>query len=712
MRQFFFICYFMSLLAGASSGLAQTDDPARVLAEGSTSPDGRLGKLRTLNDKDFFFTPPATREAWQQRALQIRQRLQVALGLWPMPPKTPLQPVIHGRIDRDGYSIEKVYFASLPGHYVTGNLYRPTSPAPSSGKRPAVLSPHGHWRDGRFYQATEAEIQRQLASKAESYADAARSPLQARCAQLARMGFVVFHYDMVGYADSKAIAHTEGFTDAQAELRLQNFMGLQTWNSIRALDFLAALPDVDPQRIAVTGSSGGGTQTFILCAIDDRPIAAFPAVMVSTAMQGGCICENCSYLRIGTNNVEFAALFAPKPQAFSCANDWTLEFDKKGFPELKQLYTLLGAADQVAARVWPEFGHNYNQPAREFMYDWFDRKVLNGLGGIREKPYQPVPVAELSVFNAQHPVPKDATNAAGVRKYWTETSDRQLAALKPHNAESAQTFQQTLVPALAVMLGDSLPPPGEVQSLQAIRERRIDDGKLLQAVLGRKGASDAVPAVAWVPTAWNGTVVLWVHPDGKRSLFREGKPSEDAKSLLQSGAAILAIDALRTGENGGGTAMKVDARFAGYTYGYNRPLLAERVRDILTAVAFARDGLAAKTIHLLGWEKAGPWVVLARTQCGSIVSRTAADLSGFQFQSIATTDDPMMLPGAVKYGDIDAMVALCAPHALLVHDAKSVPRDGFAVATYQALNKTEALQRSEPKLSAKQVVDWLLRGTR
>src|SRR5262249_38767403 len=160
-------------------------------------------------------------------------------------------------------------------------------------------------------------------------------PPQARCAQLARMGCVVFHYDMVGYADSQLIPHRQGFTDAQAELRLQSFMGLQTFNSLRALDFLLGLPDVDPQRIVVTGASRGGPQTFILCAIDDRPAAAVPAVMVSTAMQGGCICENCSHLRVGAGNIDLAGLFAPKPLAMSGANDWTKEIETKGLPELK-----------------------------------------------------------------------------------------------------------------------------------------------------------------------------------------------------------------------------------------------------------------------------------------------------------------------------------------------------------------------------------------
>ncbi len=146
---------------------------------------------------------------------------------------------------------------------------------------------------------------------------------------------------MVGTADSLAIVHRQGFTDAEAELRLQNFMGLQTFNSIRALDFLLSLPDVDPARIGVTGASGGGTQTFILCGIDDRPAAAFPAVMVGTAMQGGCVCENASYLRIGTGNVELAGLMAPRPLGMSGADDWTVAIETKGLPELRVLYKLL-----------------------------------------------------------------------------------------------------------------------------------------------------------------------------------------------------------------------------------------------------------------------------------------------------------------------------------------------------------------------------------
>src|SRR5205807_6239948 len=142
-------------------------------------------------------------------------------------------------------------------------------------------------------------------------------------------------------------------------LRQQSFMGLQTWNSVRSLDFLAGLPDVDAKKLGMTGASGGGTQTFMLAAIDDRLASAFPAVMVSTAMQGGCICENCSLLRVGTGNIELAALFAPKPLGMSGARDWTIDIEDKGLPQLKELYRLYGAEDRVMAKTYKQFGHNY-----------------------------------------------------------------------------------------------------------------------------------------------------------------------------------------------------------------------------------------------------------------------------------------------------------------------------------------------------------------
>ena len=237
---------------------------------------------------------PLPASAWEQRAEQVRRQILVSQGLWPLPEKTPLNPVIHGKVKREGYTIERVYFESMPGFFVTGSLYRPTG---KTDKLPGVLCPHGHWRDGRFHEWTRKEVREQIVRGAERFEEGGRAPLQARCVQLARMGCVVFHWDMLGAADSQQLSvevvhkfakqrpemnssENWGLYSPQAESHLQSIMGLQTWNSIRSLDFLLSLPEIDHQRIGVTGASGGGTQTFMLCAVDPRPTVAFPAVMV------------------------------------------------------------------------------------------------------------------------------------------------------------------------------------------------------------------------------------------------------------------------------------------------------------------------------------------------------------------------------------------------------------------------------------------------
>ncbi|HEX5273188.1 MAG TPA: hypothetical protein VFW33_21980, partial [Gemmataceae bacterium] len=681
----------------------------RVIESGKHPDDARLGKPRDLNGY-FPMMVPESKEDWQARRERIREQVLVAEGLWPLPPKTPLNPVIHGKIDRDDYTIEKVFFASYPGHYVSGNLYRPKG---KTGKVPGVLCPHGHWANGRFYDAGEKVAREQIAQKAETTMEGARYPLQARCAMLARMGCVVFHYDMVGNADSQPIAHRAGFTDAAAEMRLQSFMGLQTWNSIRALDFLLGLPEVDAKRVGVTGASGGGTQTFILCAIDDRPTVAFPAVMVSTAMQGGCICENAPYLRLGIGNIDIAAAFAPKPLGMSGAKDWTEEIETKGLPELKALYKLYGAEDKVMAKAHLEFGHNYNQVSREMMYNWFNKHLGLGLKEpVVEKPFVPVPPKELSVYDEQHPRPRDAADADRLRDTMTETSDKQIKALMPKDAETLKEFRHVLGTALRVMIHDDLPKPEEL----AVKEvgQRVERGDLVwrRYLIGRKGTGEQVPALGIKGKDFDGTVVVWVHPEGHASLFKDGKLVPAARRILDGKAAIFAPDVLLTGEFGDVKMQPVDkswANYAGYYYGYNRSLLADRVHDILTAVAAAKRHERTEKVHLVGFGKAGPWVLLARGLCGDAVARTAADVDGFRFESVATDYNEMMLPGAAKYGGLPALTALAAPSELYIHNNRGTGMGQWLKAAYTAGGATDHLHTSGDRIEPEKVAEWLVR---
>jgi dienelactone hydrolase len=688
--------------------LLADEPPARVRPEGKKSDDRRLTETIKLDNHYFKFDPPKSKEAWEARRTELRQQLLVALGLWPMPEKTPLNPVIHGKIDRDEYTIEKVYFASLPGHYVSGNLYRPKG---KSGKLPGVLCPHGHWANGRFYDAGEAGAKAQVAKGAEKTIEGGRYPLQARCAMLARMGCVVFHYDMVGVADSNLIGHAAGFTDSNADLWLQSAMGLQTWNSIRALDFITGLPDVDPERIGVTGASGGGTQTFMLCALDDRPAVAFPAVMVSTAMQGGCVCENCCYLRIGTGNVEIAAMFAPKPLGMSGANDWTREIETKGLPELKALYKLYGAESNVMAACHPEFEHNYNQVSRELMYNWFNKHLKLGWPEpVVEKPFVPVPPRELSVYDAEHPVPKDAVGVEGVRKWFTEQSRQQMEAIVPKDAASLEQFVHVVGPALQTMVG-AYPGKEGLVVHEGLTESKFGDYVVHRTMFGRKGQGDRIPSVGLLPACppeQIAGIVVWVHPNGKASLFEGGKVVPAAKALLDKKLAVMAPDVLMTGEQTG-VARPIDRHYAGYTFGYNRPLLADQARDIVSAVALAREVAGASKVYVIGWESMGPAAILAKAVCGKAVERTVADLNQFRFDSVDKTDDRMMLPGSLKYGGLGGFAALCAPGELYLHNQRGTGTGQLSRAAYMAAGATDNLKRQADKATADEIVSWITR---
>ncbi|MCB1127691.1 MAG: acetylxylan esterase, partial [Verrucomicrobiae bacterium] len=532
--------------------------PIRALPEGERPHDVRLGPLKDLNGY-FPFHAPATREAWETRAEQVRRQILVTLGLWPMPPKTDLNAVIHGRMELDGYTVEKVFFESVPGFFVTGSLYRPLG---KPGPFPAVLCPHGHWSNGRFMDAGEAEARKQIAQGAERFMNGARSPLQARCVQLARMGCVVFHYDMIGYADSVQItqdlAHgfrTQrpemigcspdgwGLFSPQAESSYQSVMGLQTWNSIRSLDFLLGLPEVDPARVAITGASGGGTQSFILGAIEDRLTGSFPAVMVSTAMQGGCTCENASGLRVNTGNVEFAALAAPKPQGLTCANDWTVEMASKGFPELQSLYGLLGAKDRVELNRGEQFGHNYNHVSRTAMYQFMNRLFKLGLSEpVLESDFRRLTREELTVWDDAHPTPQGGADFE--RKLLRRLAQNAYCfGTYPSLAEEAR-FKQTCGKALEIVLGRTLSEVGDVSWKETATFP--ESGWHLRVGRVRNQTHDEeLPAVWLQPdgTTLRGTAI-WVGGNGKAGMFDgEGHaPRAEVGKLLASGYSVLSAD--------------------------------------------------------------------------------------------------------------------------------------------------------------------------
>jgi len=655
-----------------------------------------------------------------------------------MPTKTPLKAVVHGKVERDDYTVEKVYFESFPGFFVTGSLYRPKG---RSGPRPAVLSPHGHRKGGRFSGYSPQEVRQQIAMGAERFEIGGRYPLQARCVQLARMGCVVFQYDMVGYGDSLQLEHRAGVREAmntkvdwgffspQAELHLQNIMGLQTYNSIRALDFLLSLPEVDADRIAVTGASGGGTQTFMLCAVDQRPAASCPVVMVSTAMQGGCVCENADYLRIGAGNIDLAALAAPRPLRLICADDWTHEVATKGLPDLQRLYDLLGHKDRVGAVILTQFPHNYNSVSRMAMYRFLNRSLDLGLEEpILEQDFLPLSHEEMSVWNAEHPPPTgkqvgDAYERTLLR-WMTADAKSQIDAMRPLDKRRLAEFRRIVGDAYQVFLGRTLDQVGEVRYEQTLKK---DMGSYLQmtGLLTATAWGEQLPVLFLHPQeGWNQQVVIWINEQGKRGLLDEHlAPRPAVKRLLDRGFSVAGVDLLFQGEflekgeefsqaplvfEGDGA--KPWKRYAGYSFGYNHPLFAQRVHDILTAVQFVRnDDRPSEKIYLVGLGRTGPLVAAARMAAGDVVDKAAIETGGFRFAALTRFDDPMFLPGAVKYGDLPALLALCAPRKLWLAGETAESAE-VAVDAYNAANAGDQItfQADTEIDSPDAAVAWLL----
>jgi uncharacterized protein len=363
---------------------AQDADSAPLLCQGHyhSEADAVLQIQRLLDTH-------STLAEWKERKQRIQTQILKGSGLLPLPERTALRPIVRNKRIFERYSVESAAFEARPGFFVYGNLYRPTQ---SKGKHPGILCPHGHAAgpEGGRYRADQ----------------------QHRCATLARMGAVVFSYDMIGFGDSQHLGWEHSHKQA---------LPLQTWSSIRALDFLQSLDDVDDDRIAVTGCSGGGTQTFLLTALDERVRVASPVVMVSAHFFGGCHCESGMPIHrtrdFETNNAEIAALAAPRPMLLvSVGGDWTKNTPKVEFPFIQTIYGRYGQDSQLENVHLPDEDHGYQFPKRQAMYPFMVKHLKLNDAGIRnaatgiydesatviEKPSQ------MRVFNSLEDMPSQA----------------------------------------------------------------------------------------------------------------------------------------------------------------------------------------------------------------------------------------------------------------------------------------------------------------
>ena len=542
---------------------------------------------------DTHFTPKTYRSLaeWQSRRSDLRDQILFSAGLMPMREKTPLNPHITGRVEGPDYTVDNVALETMPGYWLGGNLYLPKGRKPPY---PGILHPHGHWKNGRLEDT-------------DNYSGPSLG------VNLARRGFAVFAYDMVGYNDTRQTPHEFGSPAEQ----LWSFgpLALQLWNSIRVLDYLTMLPQVDRTKLGMTGASGGGTQTFLVTAIDERVRYAAPVNMVSFIMQGGCVCENQPGLRFDTNNVEFAAMAAPRPMLIVAATgDWTRNVPKEEFPAVQSIYKLYGHP-KLVEEVQFEAPHNYNQASREAVYRFLSKQVFGKEGPAKETPSGIEDVAKLRVF-PDGVLPEGAKTFEQVFEYWKQEARRQAAAIN-----DTQELKSWLGRALAVKWPDKTEASADT--------------------LTRTAHEDAIP-------------FRFVEGSGQPVLLLDPKGIEAADTYPRAGRPLLAI----TVSGGRPAEIKEDRRYRHYLT-FNPSDDSRRVQDVLVALHWLSVKYPSAKIEISATGVARWWALFA-----AATSRVPVAF-GVQESEFPDTDaallENLFVPSLQRVGGVRTALRLVEP---------------------------------------------------
>ncbi|GMU91503.1 MAG: hypothetical protein AMXMBFR4_05610 [Candidatus Hydrogenedentota bacterium] len=653
----------------------------RVRSEPIPTEDGRA-RIERDTDTRFAMTHFPDRAAWESFASDLRRRMLVATGLWPMPERTPLNAIVEEVARHDDYIVEKVRFEARPGFLVTGNLYRPLGDGPF----PAIANPHGHWKNGRFE-------------------DTENSSVPGRCITFARMGMVAFSYDMAGYNDSRQWPH--GGAPDSGEQRRQALWGIhpfaiQLWSSVRALDFLESLPYVDPDKLNCTGASGGGTQTFALTAIDPRVKVSAPVNMISHSMQGGCICENAPLIRFNASNMEIGALMAPRPMMMiSATGDWTRDTPRVEYPAIRGIYALYDAADKVE-NVHIDAGHNYNKASREGVYRFFGKHILGGdrWAEFTEPPFKAEPIEALKVFPGDTPPAGYPSFEETVAHLIASNRDKWNAIL-PADSAGLDAFRAMAAPALMDALGAAPTDPAGL-NVNLVGEEPAAGYVVQRITFGRPGAKDVVPALVYQPLtkALKGTVVV-VHGEGKAALadIEHGGPGPLVSALLLDGRAVIAPDVFLTGEHHapGRRTERLNKKFPDTFLPSDT---AYRVQDVLTAVALARrERFARGPVDVVGLGDAGVWCLFAAA-IDTGIRNVCVDANGFAADEDSAWVEGPYVPCIRAIGGVTTAAALIAPRRLTVLNAHGDRGWNDAMAIYGRLTGTNAIAEQQPSVES------------
>jgi cephalosporin-C deacetylase-like acetyl esterase len=657
---------FLILLTGSSYTVAQ-EDLTVLKPDAKEGPPRKMlySYLQAQAQKHFearrqTIATLKTPEDLKRRQQELKAQFIKSLGGFPE--KTPLNPRIAGKEQRDGYRIEKVIYESRPNHHVTAVLYLPEGKSPF----PGVLLPCGHSANGKA---------------AEAY--------QRACILLAKNGLAVLCYDPIGQGERVQLLDKMGkpaiagstsehsLVGVGALLVGQNTATYRIWDGIRSLDYLASRPEIDPQRLGCTGNSGGGTLTAYLMALDDRIVAAAPSCYITSlerlfATIGPQDAEQniTGQVAFGMEHADYVTMRAPKPTLlcvgtrdfFDIQGAWTT------FREAKLLYGLLGHGERVDLFEYNDT-HGFSKPRREAALRWMRRWLLKQDDAPVEGDFPILKDQELQCTRTGQVLEDFKGKSA-----FDLNAERLEELTKRHKERSPELTVEGLRQLLQV---PNRKTPRDIQLVAGEVKR---DGYAIRKQIFEVEAGIQVPGLLFTPQVKSGThqlpLIVYVHGDGKAT---EAGPGGQIEKLVKAGHQVLAVDLRGMGETAPGTVpanrpnyFGTDSKESFLALHLNRPLLAQRVQDLLTIIDWMADKSPAG-IHLIGIGAGGPIALHAAVLEPRIkqitVERSLISWSAVVRTPISYNQLTNVVPGALKIYDLPDLAALLAPRPVTIRFA-------------------------------------------
>ena len=606
---------------------------------------------------------------WQQRSSQLRADLLKALGGFPAR-DCDLEPKQFGTLQRDGYRVEKIAFQTRPGIWMTANAYVPDRP----GKLPAILHVHGHWKGAK------------------------QDPVvQSRCIGCAKLGFFVLCVDAFG-AGERAIEKNLG--EYHGEMTAATLLpiglplaGLQVYENKRAVDYLISRPEVDGDRIGITGASGGGNQSMYAGAMDERLRCVVPTCSVGTYQSylsaACCLCELVPGGIKLTEEGEILGLAANRGIMITSATKDAFQFSvgeaRKSFAQLEKIANFFPGA--VVRHTIVESPHDYNQQMREAMNGWMTLHLKKEGDGspIPEPTIKPEDPETLRCFPGQSR-PDDFVT---IPRFAASEANRLLEQRSvPQDRATWENGKTTRVETLSRLLGGQPKP-------SALKLKALNDADLGTQVLTfesepglsitlKRGYPVEKRRIAIVVDLDEGSEAAWSSPL--------------AKQLHAEGWSVVAAELRATGRFANPRdkiANAIDHNTAEWAIWIGRPLLGQWVVDIqrsLDAIA-EYDGGLPPDVLIVG-ARSSALVALAAAAIEPRISQTRA------INPIASyaTNRPyrgvrlgVLVPGILKeFGDVEDIAALIAPRQVTISggtDGVGMPLDQDALAKRFAMSR-------------------------